>query len=329
MRPLPRSPDLGRLIARITESLRRRSRALAASRWSRGLRLAVLLAVIAVLGERVHAIGLGSIWQALPTAPAFYLLFVLLYASLPFSEAVIYARLWRRPMWRHPGSLFLKQACNFGILAYAGESWFALWARRHLGLEVGTVLRAVKDNNIVSACASNAMTLALLLLIFLIPGGLAALGTAIAPSVLLGAAAVLAAVMLAVLLFRRRIFSIPHHTLLKLLAIHLARLGMVVMLQALQWAVALPDVPLSLWIALIGLQFVITRLPLVPNKDLIFLVVALGLLAGTGVDESRLAAVLLASLGLAQLAHLVVFVLSGARIAGRGAPQPIAIADGR
>ncbi|RMD89877.1 MAG: hypothetical protein D6807_02835 [Alphaproteobacteria bacterium] len=329
MRPLPRSPDLGRLIARIVDSVRRGSRALAASRWSRSLRLILLFAVIAVLGERIHAIGLETIWQALPAAPVFYLLFVLLYASLPISEAVIYARLWRRPMWRHLGSLFLKQAYNFGILAYAGESWLALWARRHLGLEVGTVLRAIKDNNIVSAFASNAMTLALLLLILLFPGGLAALGTAIAPLALLGAAAVLAGIMVAVLLFRRRIFSLPRPALLRLFAIHLARLAIVVVLQALQWAVALPDVPLSLWIALIGLQFVITRLPLVPNKDLVFLAVALGLLAGTGVDEGRLAAVLLASLGLAQLAHLAVFVLSGARIAGRGAAEPIAIADGQ
>ncbi len=329
MRSLPRSLDLGRLKTSFPAFARRCEAALERSRWTRAVRALLLVAVIAVLGHRIAEIGWGAIWQALPRAPLFYVLFLLLYLSLPLSEAWIYGRLWRRPMWPHLGTLLTKQACNFGILAYAGESYFGLWAHRRLDVPSGDILRSLKDNNIVSALASNAMTLALLLVLLGLPGGLAGLNADGASSAILAGGALLAAVMLATLILRKRIFSLGRAVLWRLFAVHALRLGLVVLLQALQWSVALPQVAVTVWIALIAVQFVITRLPMVPNKDLVFLAVALGLIGGAGVGEGEIAAVLLASLGLAQLAHLAIFLGRGGQALGQRARVSAAIGDSR
>ena len=329
MRSLPRSLAIGRLTTSLPAFARRLEAALARSRWTRVLRALVLVAVIAVLGHRIAEIGWGAIRQALPRAPLFYVLFLLLYLSLPLSEAWIYGRLWRRPMWPHLGTLLTKQAYNFGILAYAGESYFGLWAHRTLGVPNGMILRSLKDNNIVSALASNAMTLVLLLVLFALPGGLASLDAKDASSAIVAGGAILAGVMLAVLILRKRIFSLDRRVLWRLFAVHALRLGLVVLLQALQWSVALPQVAMTVWIALIAVQFVITRLPMVPNKDLVFLAVALGLIGGTGVGEEDIAAVLLASLGLAQLAHLAIFLGRGGWALGRHAQVSAAIGGSR
>jgi len=82
-------------------------------------------------------------------------------------------------------------------------------------------------------------------------------------------------VSVAALLFKRRLFSLPAAELRFVFGIHVARLAATTLLSGLIWHSALPDVPLSLWVLLAAMQLLVTRLPFVPNKDLVFAGLAL------------------------------------------------------
>jgi hypothetical protein len=53
-------------------------------------------------------------------------------------------------------------------------------------------------------------------------------------------------------------------------AIHAARLVATTLLSGLMWHLALPDMSLVWLVLLATCQLLVTRLPLVPNKDLVF-----------------------------------------------------------
>ena len=55
---------------------------------------------------------------------------------------------------------------------------------------------------------------------------------------------------------------------------HVLRIGLTVAAWALLWHLALPAVSLSWWLYLATLRMLVSRLPLIPNKDLVFAGVA-------------------------------------------------------
>ena len=71
-------------------------------------------------------------------------------------------------------------------------------------------------------------------------------------------------------LLNRKIFSLPGEQLRFILGVHLTRITICTLLSGLVWHCALPAVPLSMWFLLAALQLLVTRLPFVPNKDLVF-----------------------------------------------------------
>ena len=77
-------------------------------------------------------------------------------------------------------------------------------------------------------------------------------------------------------------------------------------LLALCWHLALPLVPLALWMLLVTGRQLVARLPLVPNKDIVFANLAV-FLVGNDAAVTRLVALTVA---LTLLCHVIVFALT-------------------
>lgn len=269
----------------------------------------VLIGVVAYLIARLSEVGWADVFAALPVSPLFYLIFVLRYFMLPLSEISAYELVWRRSLWRHFSAFLRKRVYNFAILGYSGEAFFTLWARRALDLSDTEILVGVKDNNLVSALVSNIATAILVMSLFL-TGRLHDSLAALPGSAFLFALAFFSAVGLsiAVLAFRRRIIGLRPGVMAKLVAINAVRMGVVLGLHALLYWSALPGPPLETWFVFIALQLVLSRVPFLPNLDIVFLTAALHLGSLVDATEAEIAGMLLAEAGLAQIFNVALFI---------------------
>jgi len=74
-----------------------------------------------------------------------------------------------------------------------------------------------------------------------------------------------------------------------------------------QWRVALPGTGWTALIALLAIQVLVGRLPLVPNRDVLFAGVALSMSGTLAMKEASLAGVLVVTSVLQQALHLLTF----------------------
>lgn len=234
--------------------------------WRHWFGPAVSVAVILAVGTQVDDLDLHRVWALLPPTPLFWLLFAAWYLVPPLSEWAIFHRLWHIPAGAGLVALLRKLVSNEILLGYLGEVYFYSWARERSDLP-GAPFGAVKDVAILSALAGNLVTLAMLAFAWPLLGALHlglhghALLLSVGTVVLSSAAA---------MLFRRRLFSLPRPELRFVLWLHLARIAATTLLAACLWHLVLPSVALSWWLLLATLRLLVSRLPFVPNKDLVF-----------------------------------------------------------
>lgn len=288
-----------------------------AKRLERLLRWGVLGAVFLYLALELTRVGWIEVAQALPAQPLFYVLFVVRYLALPVSEMGIYGAHLRTSLWGHPAPFLIKRVYNFAIVGYAGEAYFGWWANRRLGLSVRSVLAAIKDVNLLSAAASNLITLALLAWLVL-DGGMAAAGLGLDPAwrpwVIISVVGAAAATLIASL-FHRTLLAVSGRQALVTLFVHALRLLATFGLQAWQWAVVFPDAPLSTWVQFLTAQAVLYRVPFLPNRDLLFLGLSLSLAGAVEAPAAQVYAMFVMSTALTQGANLL--VLAAAAFADR------------
>lgn len=289
--PLPGAPDLAGLEP--VEKIKRR--------WPAFVGGALTLLMIVALGRELFGSGLAGLYRTLPTNPLFYIVFALYYVGPPTFDYIIFKRLWQIPL-AGLAALHKKRISNEVLFGYSGEAYFYAWARARLQM-VAAPFAAIKDVSILSAIVGNVVTLALLAFaapfaISLIPAGY------VGP--VLGSIGAILALSLAALLFRGRIFSLSNRDLIWIFAVHLLRTILYTGLLALCWHLALPDVPLGIWALLVTGRQLVARLPLVPNKDIVFANLAL-LLVGNDAEVARLVALTVA---LTLLCHVVVLAAS-------------------
>lgn len=272
-------------------------------RWTQWCGPLISLALLAGVLREYSRFELRADSHVLECGVPFWGLFVLYYLSTPFWEWLIYRRLWRLPA-DGIAALLRKEITNELLLGYLGEVYFYTWARARARLSAAP-FGAVKDVAILSAVAGNVVTLALL------PLGVALvrnLPPGVNPLALeLSIAAFLASSFLP-LLIRRRLFSLPGPELWFIAGIHALRVTTTIALYAGLWHLMLPSVAIGWWVALAGLRQLVSRLPLAPNKDVVFAAIA-----GFFVGRHSEAAALLALLGtLTMSLHLVLGVVLGA-----------------
>ncbi len=267
--------------------------------WQRWLFAALSLVLLAVIVHQLGRLDARQLIDSIPASPGFWLAFAGYYLALPVSEWLIYRRLWRLPAEGFR-ALLRKLVSNEVLLGYSGEASFYAWARRHAGL-TSAPFGAIKDVSIASALAGNIVTLIMVAIAWMVLGkfhnGIEAQHIGLSVAVML-------LISFAVALFRRKLFSLPAAQLRFILAVHLGRLAATTLLSGLLWHFALPEVAISSWVLLAALQLLVTRLPFLPNKDLVFASATLAIVA-RGSEIGRLIAIV-ASLIL--VTHLLVGV---------------------
>jgi hypothetical protein len=152
------------------------------------------------------------------------------------------------------------------VVGYSGDAYFYTWARQRARM-IAAPFGAVKDVTILSAIAGNAITL--LMIALALPLGFNLLSETQLHT-LGGSAAVVFAISLPFLIFSKKVFSLDRKTLWWVFMVHCLRLTAGSVLIALAWHFALPTVSVWMWLFLAAGRLLVSRLPLVPNKDLLF-----------------------------------------------------------
>ena len=273
------------------------------------LQYALLAAIVIYLVLKLSSVGWLQVFDSLPSSPWFYLFFALRFLMLPISEIAIYEIVWSQPLIRHFFVFIRKRVYNFAVMGYSGEVFFTQWARRRLSLTDKKILVGVKDNNILSAFASNAATVVLVVGLAA-TGGLRAGLEAFPGAGWLFSLAFLSAgtLSVAVMVFREKLIALPPGVIPRLLGVHGGRQILIILLHAAMYASALPGAPLMAWMTFIALQLVLSRVPFLPNQDIVYLGAALTLSPIVGASEAAVAGMLVAEAGLSQLINGVMFL---------------------
>lgn len=264
----------------------------------------ISLAILAAALYQLHGTPVAEILGLVPRSAFFWLVFVIAYLSTPASEWLIYHRLWSIP----PSgmiALLRKRVANEIVLGYLGEVYFYAWVRRTGLITRSAPFGAIKDVAILSALTGNAVTLAMLAAALPFFG---LLQLNLGGKAMLGSLGVLAVTSFAMLLLRKRLFTLPKPELWRITAIHLARIFATIGLTALMWHLVLPGVALVWWLLLSTLRQLLSRLPLMPNKDLAFVGLAI-FVVGRDNDVGAMIAMIG---GLILLTHLMVGSALGA-----------------
>jgi hypothetical protein len=234
------------------------------------LRWLVPIALLIIIGRRLTELGWHEVWIARPGNPFFYVLLVLQFLIQPFGDYFVYRNLWGTVSAPSMAVILRKRVMNTFMLDYSGEVFFFLWAQSHLKLKPGMLVHGIKDSNVLSAGAGLAM-LYLMTLMLLASGGLhipAGIGAHGWLYVLIGSVPLILCSVLVV--GRRKLTALTTGQIAGTFLIHFTRALLVLGVEFFLWQLsgALPSAVACL--QFVALRLVVTRLPLLPNKDLVF-----------------------------------------------------------
>lgn len=273
------------------------------------LKRALFVGIVYILWRQISSIGWSQVLSSLPTSPLFYLFCAARYALTPAFETQTFRIIWRRPMGQHFWVFMRKRVYNQGVAGYSGEGFLTLWAHRNLGWPTKEVLFSIKDANLLSGLSANIVTIGLVITAFAtglvgpliesIPQGglLLLIGTAV-PSIL----------VIGVLLLRKKVIHLTWPDTRSVLAWHGIRHLVQILLAIAMYAAAIPGVPLLVWLSFVVLFMVLTRIPFLPNQDLVYLAAALAVTSSVGVPAEIMAGVLVCEAALMQIANFGLFI---------------------
>jgi len=258
----------------------------------------ISLGIFAAVLYQLRHLQIGAVAAMLPSSPLFWLAFAAYYLAAPLFDLLIFRRLWNLPLAAGFAALTRKFVGNEILMGYIGEVHFYSWARSRLKM-VAAPFGAVKDVDILSAVMGNIVTLAVLAAAYPF---LHQLHIGVAPKTLVAAVAITLGSSLVLLMVRGRVLTLGQKDLAFVATAQLGRVAVTALLPALLWHLALPQVAIGWWILLAAIRLLLSRLPLLPNKDLVFAGVAI-LLIGRAIPIEDLMT-MMASLILAT--HLIV-----------------------
>lgn len=274
-------------------------------RHARTVQCIVVALTLVFLVRQAANIGWSNVWATAPASPLFALTFLAWYFLLPVVDTFLHGYLWRKNLWPHVLVFAMKKVYNFAVFSFVGETYVFGWARNTLGLDDKKAFSVIKDIGILSGAASNALC------ILMVAAAAFSLHTeTLSPSLqeaVLAGVAFGALTLAGVAFLRKRILGLSAGDTLRILLAHMARNIAQLALQALLWQLAAPDVDFTVWLQYLALYMVLTRLPFLPNKDLVFAGVGAGLASLTAAPEHTIASVIIVTGALTQLAHLAVF----------------------
>ncbi|MCH8566732.1 MAG: hypothetical protein LAT67_00655 [Balneolales bacterium] len=278
--------------------------------WQKIVKKTGVLLILGLIFYQLTQIGWAEVLQSLPVQPLFYILFLMLYISLPVAELFIYRQIW--PIKRIPllKAFLTKRVYNEEVMGYSGEVYLTVWAKGETGKKASELARNVRDTNILSAVCSY--TMVFILAILLITQDIIPLNQIISAgnsTVWLAGILVIITLLGTGLYFRKYFFALPAATASKIFGIYSFRFALHHALLVLQWAVVIPETPLSTWLIYLALIIVVNRLPFIPSKDLVFAWAGIGLADTLGVPAAAVAAMLLVSSALNKSLNFGLYLL--------------------
>ncbi len=293
-RALPKLADIAARIA----SMRANG---TVAKWCGRLASAIVLGLVLYAVRRTEWATLGLARSA---GMLFWVTLIASYFHAPLADLAIFG-----PLWSKPKGLFVtlcrKQIVNAAALPYAGEALVVAWAhqREIRGFD------ATKDAAILSGIVGSIFTITMVIPVW----GTLSAALDIAPSSLIASLGLLSAVPLVALLGRSDIFTLTGAELCRIGTIHAARTLANIVLMALCWHLLLPAEPLQCWVMLGAARMVVSRLPLLPGKEL-----ALAAIAGTMFPQSpEVGATVMVTGLLLTLGHLILWFALVIRDHGR------------
>jgi hypothetical protein len=226
---------------------------------------AISIAILAAAVFELHAMDWQAVLAMVPSNPLFWLAFILFYSTPIVAEWLIYRRIWGIPLSAMV-AMVRKTVSNDLLFGYIGETYLYSWARR-AGKAPGAAFGTVKDVALLSAAVGNSATILVALLTAPLLGRLH-IGMPLW-AIALAVVAVAAPPMVAIF-GRKSVFHLPGKVLLAVTAIHSVRSATGILLTALLWHLALPEIALTWWVAFSALKLVLSRLPFISNKELVF-----------------------------------------------------------
>lgn len=260
------------------------------------LNRAVQVGIVGLLIYQLTQVGWVEVLRSLPTNPLFYILQVAIYMALPISELFIYKKPWNFKIAEGLPVFIYKKIYNSDVITYSGEVYLYYWAKKQFNRTRKEIIAVIRDNNILSTVSSTMIAI-LLIGVFLTFGHIGfndiigQEGRSWLPWILL------IVVILAVVAwqYRKLWFSLSRREAFYILSVHTMRLLAVHALELLQWVVAIPTVAMTNWFSLMAAKIATSRIPLLPNKDLIFVSIVIGLSGSFGIPQAELASMLLVS----------------------------------
>jgi hypothetical protein len=204
-----------------------------------------------------------------------------------------------------------KRVLNEALLDYSGEAYLYAQIRAHTDVAAGVAGAAIKDVSLLSGAVSNGITVLLLMAIAAV-GPLDVLAGHRAVQIGLAMAALLVVALIAgLVLFRRRLLTADAHVSGMIIAAHAVRLALVLSLQIAQWMTGLPGLPFSRWLTVLALWMVATRIPFVPNRDLLLAAAGASIAGLLAAPPPAVAALFLTAGALPIVAHGLVLIVTG------------------
>lgn len=236
--------------------------------WARYFGPAVSLMILAAALWQLRGLDFRQIGALIPTSPFFWLVFVIAYFQAPFCDWIMFHRLWGLP-FSAMGALLRKFVSNEILLGYLGEVYFYAWARRHA--KVAAPFGAIKDVTILSALTGNIATMVMVACAAPMIGQL---HLGVSSGTFLWSIAFVMGTSILFLLLRRTLFTLPQDELWFITSVHFLRIASYAVLSALLWHLILPGVNFAYWLLLATMRQLLSRLPFMPNKDVIFVSLA-------------------------------------------------------
>lgn len=226
---------------------------------------AISIAILAAAMFELHAMDWHAILAMAPASPWFWLAFALFYALPIAADWCIYRSIWGIPLGGVV-AMARKAVSNDLLFGYVGETYLYTWARK-AGRAPTAAFGAIKDVALLSAAVGNSVTIVIALLTAPL---LARLHIGMPMWAIALAAVAIGAPPMVAIVGRKAVFHMPGRLLLRIVAIHSVRSLGGIVLTAMLWHLALPAIALSWWVVFSALKLVLSRLPFVSNKELVF-----------------------------------------------------------
>lgn len=286
------------------------------------------VAILTWLVLQLSEIGWLEVWQSFPVQPLFYLLFLVAFFQLPLFEVFIYRLSWRFNALKSVPIFLLKRVYNKEVMGYSGEVYFFVWARKNLPIKGKEIFKTIKDNNIISSVASTLISIGLLAL-FLFTDQIKIIQWIAGQNQLYFVGGILLVIVLVFLFikFRHYVISMPLKIAYQIFGIQVVRLLFLQTMIFFMYVVVLPEVPIYIWFTYIAVEIILSRIPLLPSKDLLFAGISISMAGPLPVSQDAIAGIMIARSVLNKVIGVACYGLANLLKQNEIVPDPASSSD--